>query len=391
MPVTSTAIIGAGVSGLVLALSLARKGISSDLFEQADSLSEVGAGLQISPNAARILDDIGILSGLRAVWTEPQSVDLCSGITLRPEVSIPMGEAAVARWKAPYGVLHRATLQKALVEAVNANSLCRLHLGMRLEPKSLAEIAPFCERKPDLVVGADGVWSRARGLVPGAPEVRYSGNVAWRFLIPFAGAPDVLARDRVSAFMGLGAHLVCYPLKETGTFNLVAITRSKTLADAWNTLNEPARRLEVSRHFAGWNPVLRDLLRHVEGLLYWPLCEATAGCWQNGRDAVLIGDAAHAMMPFMAQGAAMAIEDAATLAHLLATEPLPEALGTYERQRKPRIARLARRVAVNRLVYHARGPMRWGRDLALRLRPPERYLADFDWLYGFGVPGAGSE
>ena len=131
MPVKSTAIIGAGVAGLTLALSLAQKGIASEIFEQADELREVGAGLQLSPNATRVLRELGLLNRLRSLWTEPESIDLRSGETLKTYVSLPVGKVAEDRWSAPYGVVHRATLQRVLLEAVRANSLCRLHLGLQ--------------------------------------------------------------------------------------------------------------------------------------------------------------------------------------------------------------------------------------------------------------------
>ena len=224
MPVQSVAIVGAGIAGLALALALARKGIRSRIVEQAEALREVGAGLQLSPNATRVLADLGVLEALRHRWTEPQSIDLCSGISLARRISIPLGKAAVSRWGAPYAVVHRATLQTALLDAVTASPLCDLQLGRRIDIRNVDDLARQFPHEPDLIAGADGVWSQTRRLVPGGPRSTFSGNVAWRIVVPFDEAPSELPRDRVSAFMGPGAHLVCYPLADAGGFNLVAIT-----------------------------------------------------------------------------------------------------------------------------------------------------------------------
>lgn len=383
MPVQSVAIVGAGIAGLALALSLARRGISSEILEQAEELREVGAGLQLSPNATRVLEAIGLLDDLRRKWTEPQSVDLASGLSMKRLVSIPLGEAAVARWGAPYAVVHRATLQGALLQAVRREPLCRLHLATRIQPKTPADIARHCLTKPDVVVGADGVWSQTRNLVPGAPKSRFSGNVAWRIVVPFAKAPAELPRERVTAFMGPGAHLVCYPLSDAGGFNLVAITGGFDPGETWEARAESGRAIALRDLFGRWHPVLSSLMGRGENLLYWPLCQATDGAWHNGRDTVLLGDAAHAMMPFMAQGAASALEDALVLAEALATLPAPEALRAFEENRKPRAMRLKERAEFNRRVYHAAGPLRLGRDLALSLRPASAFVRDLDWIYGY--------
>lgn len=383
MPASKAAIVGAGIAGLTLALCLSRRGIRSEIFEQAEALREVGAGLQISPNATRILDRLGLLPALRRRWLEPAGIDLRSGITLRTRASIPAGRAAEDRWKAPYGVLHRATLQKLLLDAVLADPLCRLHVGRRLHPADLSSLLLADGTRPDVTIGADGVWSRCRTLIERSPRLGFSGHVAWRLVLPFAEAPAALCRDRVNAFMGPGAHLVCYPLNDAGGFNLVAITVGRDPGETWGVPGDPKHVAALKANFAGWNPALRMLIDRHQDLLYWPLCETGDGVWQNGRDLVLLGDAAHAMMPFMAQGAAMAIEDAFVLARHLAEADVPTAVREFEAERKPRIRRLRKRADFNRMVYHARGPIRFGRDLVMALRPQESYLSDLDWIYGF--------
>ncbi|RUM05764.1 FAD-dependent monooxygenase [Rhizobium chutanense] len=377
MPVEHAAIIGAGISGLTAALSLSRRGISSEIFEQAGELTEIGAGLQISPNASRILAELGILEELSKVWLEPETIRLISGSSLRQLAAVPAGKFARQRWGVPYGVLHRTTLQKVLLAAVESDPLCRLHLGVRMETA-----LPAFERAADVVIGADGVWSKLRQTVADSPSPRFSGNIAYRFTIAEAEAPGFLDRTSVCAFLGGSAHLVCYPLKETGSFNMVAITAGNIAPQTWQSEATEEQRAQLRTRFSGWNAAIVSLFENRK-LTFWPLFETTSGAWQDGRKTVLIGDAAHAMMPFAAQGAAMAIEDGYELAAFLSNHPVSEALGLFERHRAPRIARLRQRGAFNRFAYHATGPIRIGRDLVLGLKPPQSLAADLDWIYGY--------
>lgn len=381
MPVEHAAIAGAGIAGLTAALALARHGIGSDIFEQASALAEVGAGLQLSPNASRILRELGLLAEIEQFWLEPEQIKLVAGDTLRPLAAVPAGRFARDRWDAPYGVLHRATLQRALLEAVQSNPLCRLHLGTAIETGDFPGTPASTIR-----IGADGVWSKMRQNISGAPTSRFSGNVAYRFTLSAAEAPDFIDRNNVAAYLGPSAHLVCYPLKETASFNLVAITGGTGGAHRWDSGTERHQLATLQSRFKGWHPGIRSLLGDIKPT-FWPLYEATEGRWQNGSDCVLIGDAAHAMMPFAAQGAAMAIEDAFELAGLLSREEAAIALPRFEAERSARIAKIRKRGAFNRFAYHARGPIRIGRDIVLSMKPPQSLAADLDWVYGYRSPG----
>lgn len=378
MPVEHAAIIGAGIAGLTVALALARRGISSDIFEQAPELAEVGAGLQISPNASRVLAELGVLDGLTSLWLEPQSIRLISGGSLRELAAVPAGSFARNRWGMPYGVLHRKTLQKALLDAVGTNPLCALHLGTRFQSD-----LPRGRRMADVIIGADGVWSRIRQTISGAPAPQFSGNVAFRFTIAETEAPSFLDRASVSALLGSSAHMVCYPLKEIGGFNVVAITAGNIAPQAWQGQPTQAQQELLQSRFRRWHPAIAGLLAGRHDITFWPLFETTPGKWQDGDKTVLIGDAAHAMMPFAAQGAAMAIEDAFELAAFVATRPVAAAIALFERHRTPRIARLRQRGAFNHFAYHASGPIRLGRDIVLSLKPPQSLAADLDWIYGY--------
>jgi salicylate hydroxylase len=373
------AIVGAGIAGLTAALCFARKGIPAEIFEQAAVLSEAGAGLQLSPNATRILTRLGLLPRLEQVWTEPEAINLVNGSSLRTVASVPSGPFARDRWKAPYGVLHRADLQKNLLDAVDANPLCRLHLGVQIDDP--AQVARIISTRPRLVVGADGVWSRIRNGIEEAGKAVFSGNVAWRLTLGEADAPTVFDTMKVTAFLGGGSHLVAYPLPKTRSFNVVAITGGRNPGEARDrTLPQEDARQRLLDAFSGWHPQIVDMLRNAAEPTIWPLYKVSDGAWHQGEEVVLIGDAAHAMMPFAAQGAAMAIEDAFELASFVANG---KPLAVFADHRKSRVARVRSRGTFNRFAYHARGPMRIGRDLVLSLRRPESLAADFDWLYGY--------
>ncbi len=384
MTIERVAIVGAGMAGLTAALALARRGIACDIIEQATRLEEVGAGLQVSPNASRVLAELGVLKTLEPVWNEPDHIALASGLSLRALANVPVGRFARERWRAPYGVLHRTTLQKALLSAVEKQPSCRLHLGARLDHPSLDAFTAITGHRPDLVIGADGVWSQVRTIMPQAPVPTFSGNIAWRLTIPSRKAPPAMKVNAVTAFMGPGAHLVCYPLKELDGYNVVAISTGLNPGQTWQAHASTRQHDLLMQQFSLWNPQIRELLSQARDATFWPLYEVERGRWHNDSTTVLIGDAAHAMMPFAAQGASMAIEDAARLAvHLGRPGPLPARLSAFEQERVARTDKVRNRGAFNRFAYHARGPVRLARDAVLSLRSPQSLAADLDWLYGY--------
>lgn len=384
MPIERIAIVGAGIAGLTAALAFARRGIACDVYEEASALVEVGAGLQVSPNASRILKTLGVLPALEARWNEPERVALASGTSLRPLAHVPVGASARQRWGAPYGVLHRATLQGALLDAVRANPLLTVTLDHPIRPVPGEVFQDPSGKAYGLIVGADGVWSNQRAAIAGSPTPDFSRNVCWRFTIGGEDAPAWLASDQVTAFLGPSTHLVVYPLREIGGFNMVAVAAGMDPGATWDAKASESQRAMLMGQFRRWDPRIVALLGAARNPTFWPLHQVTGGVWHNGRDRVLIGDAAHAMTPFAAQGAAMAIEDAFILAQRVAGAPsLEAALTAFAHERMERVARVKGRGAFNRFAYHARGPFRIGRDIVLSLRPPQSLAADFDWLYGF--------
>lgn len=382
MTVRTVAIVGAGIAGLTAALCLARKGIASHILEQADRLEEVGAGLQISPNASSVLAMLGLLPALESQWLEPERIVLASGRTLRPLTAVPVGADARRRWSHPYGVLHRATLQRVLLDAVRAEPLAQLHLGAKIDRYSSTVIASQAGEAVDLIVGADGVWSKLRTAVPAAPPARFSGSIAWRFMVPFDRAPRFFDPRSVVAWIGPSAHLVAYPLAEAQSFNIVAIHQGSAGQPSWSARSgDVGIRMDA---FSGWDEGIIAVLEAAKDPLAWPLYECADGRWFNNSDLILIGDAAHASTPFAAQGAAMAIEDAAELAAAVSGDGnLPVALSSFEKRRRERLKRVRARADFNRFAYHARGPIAFARDVVLAIRSPESVAADFDWLYGY--------
>lgn len=383
-------IVGAGIAGLTTALAFARNGHDVDIVEQAASLSEVGAGLQISPNASRILIELGLGDALLEAMTCPREISLVSGRSLRKITHVPCGDFAARRWGAPYGVMHRADLQTLLLNAVQGDPRCHLHLGQRLDAGGIEALGDRLGiPRPDLIVGADGVWSQIRSMVPGALPPRFSGQVAWRFVLPVEATRKALDPNNVTAFLGPKTHLVAYPLEKGAAINMVAITKGKDPGQSWAERERPADRMELLRAFGDWHPDLISLLRQAPEMTWWPLFSVADGRWSNDAGTILIGDAAHAMTPFAAQGAAMAIEDGYELAQAVpqSSGGLAKAVAEYETRRRVRIGRARQRAAFNQFAYHARGPVQLGRDLVLALRKPESLAADLDWLYGYRATG----
>lgn len=390
MTVRNILIIGAGMGGLTTALSFARADHEVHLVEQAPALSEVGAGLQVSPNASRILIGLGLGEALQQAMVHPHEIVLASGGSLRKITHVPCGTFAAERWGAPYGVMHRADLQTLLLDAVNAQPNCHLHLGQRISSTGIGELANRLGMpRPDLVVGADGVWSEIRKLIKGAPSPRFSGQVAWRFKVPTDVARPVLNPASVTAFLGPKTHLVAYPLEKGKTVNMVAITRGNDPGQTWAQREQPDRRQDLLAAFSGWHRDLIAILRQAPEMTRWPLYELPDGPWHDGANTILIGDAAHAMTPFAAQGAAMAIEDGYELAQACngVEGELAATLQAYQARRRARVSRTRSRGAFNQFAYHASGPIRLGRDLVLALRQPENLAAELDWLYGYRATG----
>lgn len=389
-------IAGAGVAGLTAALAFAGRGYAVRLFEQASRLEAAGAGIQLSPNATRILRKLGVLERLLPAALRPEAVVLKDAGTLRELARVPLGQAAEARWQAPYLVAHRADLQAALLAQVAERPGIELVTGARVS--IIAVNAPdvamtaeadgrAIEASGRLLVGADGVWSSVRAQLAGFGKSRFSGELAWRATVAVESDAGeafaaIAAADCVTTFLHPGFHMVAYPVSNGRAFNLAAFTKGERIAEGWSGHADPALLDGATR---GTAPGLAKLVALAGPWTAFPIHTVVQQRWTSPQGIALIGDAAHAMTPFAAQGAAMAIEDAVTLADVIADFPADPAgsLHIWENLRRQRVAKAARRGAVNRLAWHAAGPVAVARNLFLSIRSPEKLAADLDWLYGW--------
>lgn len=400
-PARTIVVAGAGIAGLTAALAFAARGFRVEIFERSTRFEEIGAGIQLSPNATRILGALGVLGKLGAAAVAPEAVGLKDGKTLRELARVPLGKAAERRWGASYLVAHRADLHAALLARASEHPEIRLHPGSTVAGAAFesggvtvtVERDGGQEKTTGMLLGAaDGVWSGLRRSVKGSRDSQPSGTMAWRALVetasPAGRALSHLASpNRVTAFLNPALHMVIYPLRGGTVLNLVTITKGEAGAGSWTSIFDTGPLAHAMRGFA---PPLADLAETAKPWTAWPIHAVDPdGPWTNPRGFALIGDAAHAMTPFAAQGAAMAIEDAWVLAALVAERPddIPAALTRYETLRRPRIRRVVRRGTLNHFTWHASGPVALARNLVLAARSPERLAADFDWLYGWEAEG----
>lgn len=398
-------IAGGGIAGLTAALAFAQRGFAVEVYEQAARIETVGAGIQLSPNATHILASLGVLERLLPMAVQPEAVVLKDAASLKERARVPLGAFAEQRWQSPYLTAHRADVQAALVARMAETTGIRLLTGARLTRIGIdtdSVVGTFerdgtlCEPVGSLMIGADGVWSKVRELPGLAGKSRFTGELAWRVTVAADSAAgktfaSIGAAGCVTAFLHSGFHLIAYPVSAGAAINLVAFTKGERIAESWSGHTDP---IILTKALRGAAPALTRLITEAGAWLAWPLHAVDQKpAWTLPQGVALIGDAAHAMTPFAAQGAGMAIEDAATLAACLAETPanVTHALRNWEQQRKPRVAKVARRGALNHLAWHAVGPVALARNLVLALRPSQRLAADLDWLYGWRVPSTGAE
>jgi salicylate hydroxylase len=385
-------IAGAGIGGLTAALALTRAGYRVVVVEQAAALTDVGAGLQLSPNATHILTDLGMAERLAATAVTTEGLSIRSARSGTEIAYMPIGQAMEFRYGAPYWVLHRGDLQAALADAVSEQPDIVLKLGTRLEDLAVhangitaqlrdARGIITDERVPALI-GADGLWSTTRTQLGDRSKPVFRGRTAWRALVPASSVSADMRRSVTRLWLGRNAHLVHYPVRGGTLINIVAIVADRWNAPGWST---PGTRDELLRHFPRerWAKEARDLVALPDAWMKWALFDRSDVSFPERGSATLIGDAAHPMLPFLAQGAAMAIEDAAILARCLASPGSdPEAgMRRYEAIRHSRVRRVQREARANSRTYHMSGPAALARNLAMQLMGGERLRARYDWLY----------
>ncbi|MEA2916552.1 MAG: hypothetical protein QOJ15_8633 [Bradyrhizobium sp.] len=387
-------VAGAGIGGLTASLALAAQGFRVVVLEKAPQLEEAGAGLQLSPNASSVLIGLGLQGRLAARAVTPDAISLMSAQAGGEVIRMPLGEAASFRAGAPYWVLHRADLQGALQAQVEENPDIDLRLGCQFEDAvahakglTVVQRSGMTRRQEVAVglIGADGIWSTVRQhLFPDA-QPRFSGLIAWRGTLDATQLPREHTARRIQLWMGPRAHLVAYPISGARQINVVAVVPGTWNRPGWSA---PGEVNEIKNAFASsrWPGPARMMIGAVDGWRKWALFTMPdGGGWSDGAIG-LMGDAAHAMLPFAAQGAGMAIEDAAVLAKCLGATGetgagIPDALKRYARLRRSRVGRVQRAARRAGQIYHLTGPMALARDLAIKAMGAQRMLARQDWIY----------
>jgi salicylate hydroxylase len=391
-------VAGAGIGGLTASLALAKKGFRVVVLEKAEKLEEAGAGLQLSPNASRILVDLGLEPRLAGRAVTPESINIMSARAGGEICRLPLGEAATFRAGAPYWVVHRADLQAALQAQVNDNPDVELRLGCQFEDvtkhaRGLTVVhRQGLSRAQDVataLIGADGIWSSVRHHLFPEVQPQFSGLIAWRGTLAATALPREYTSPRVQLWMGPNAHLVAYPISGGRQINVVAIVAGTWNRPGWSA---PGEANEIKQFFASarWPATARMLASAVDEWKRWALFTVPDdGEWHEGQIA-LLGDAAHAMLPFAAQGAGMAIEDAAVLAKCLSeggndNAGVVAALKKYARQRRGRIAKVQRTARRQGRIYHMSGLSAAARDLFIRTLGPKHMLSRQDWIYDWRI------
>ena len=378
------AIIGGGIGGLSAALHLLKLGFDVRIYEQAPRIGEIGAGIQISPNASRLLQRLGLKPAMDKVGVRPLAVHQRRWNDGRTLQRAPIGPEVEEAFGAPYYHFHRGDLAELLGAALPAECVHVGHKLVGLEPKGERVTARFengASAETDLVVGADGIHSRVRHLLFGPEKPRFTGCVAWRGLVPAERIRRLDIEVASHNWMGPGGHVVHYWVAGGSFMNVVCVTEhGDWTEEGWTT---PGKVADVAARYEGWHPTVRGLIAAFPQTFIWALHDRLPlPRWSDGR-VTLLGDACHPMLPFMAQGAAQAIEDGAALATLLAPMPddVPGALRRYEEIRKPRATRLQEASAANRVRFHlADGPEQRKRDEAMA-NSGDRSIANIGWLY----------
>ncbi|HXL65630.1 MAG TPA: FAD-dependent monooxygenase [Xanthobacteraceae bacterium] len=394
-------VAGGGIGGLTAALALARRGFRVTVLEQAQRLEETGAGIQLSPNATRTLIELGLDGALRPLAVAPSALRVMNAISGREIVRMPLGEFAEDRYGAPFWLMHRADLLGVLADAASRQLGITIKLGRQVQdfvvhPNGLTVSAltatGIADERGFAVLAADGLWSPLRRQLGDRVPPRFTGRAAWRGSV---AARDVRAEFRepaVHLWIGPNAHLVHYPVRAGQLINIVVIAADPD-GDRNNGL--PIRSTITTRADLlsalsddNWAMPARTLLRLPDAWQKWPLYERQPlKRWSEGA-AALLGDAAHPMLPYLAQGAAMAIEDAAVVADCLARQPddAARALRAYRSARQRRTQKIQFASARNGARYHSGWPKSWLRDAAMRTIGGKGLLKHYDWIYRWRPP-----
>lgn len=391
-------LVGGGIGGLATALALGQGGLATQLFEQSPAFTEVGAGIGLGPNAVRRLQGWGVWEALQAKGFVPSQLVVVDAKNGQQLGCLPMAKAFEQRYGAPYLTIHRADLHQVLSDAVNAQGLSALHLGYLLQDAKtdalcvntqwLAPDGQTVWHESQAMVGADGINSKVRELAWPSQQLQASGHWAYRTLLPRHVLPAELRSDAMGLWLGPRLHVVHYPVRGGEWLNVVVLVESNDAAQTpgWDSQRSAAQTThDLNLALQGCCSRLQDLVRMSESWRAWALFDRhplqSADDMAQGR-LTLLGDAAHPMLPYLAQGAGMAIEDAQALAQCWSQAELSveQRLQAYAQARWQRVAKVQARARRNARLFHASGVLAWGRDAAMRWGGAA--VMDMPWLYG---------
>ena len=389
-------VAGGGIGGLAAALAASRAGCDVRVLERASALSDVGAGVQLGPNVTRVLHDWGLLDALQSVAAFPERLQVRNAEAGALLGELPLGQAMATRYGAPYATVHRADLHGLLIEALHQQADINMHAGRALQSFSQSadavklRTATGSDIECDALIGADGLWSTVRQQMLGDGLPQRTGHLAYRALVTQAALPSPLRTNDVTVWLGRRLHVVQYPVRGGDQLNVVAFVHGEVREDAGALIDwdHSANRPDLLAALGGTCAGLRGLIEAIPAWRLWVMYDRPTmqGAHQHALGRVaLLGDAAHPMRPYLAQGAGMAIEDAAELGNALSQAKavafdVPALLQRYALNRWQRNARVQARALRNGQIFHADGLMRWGRDASIKLLGAK--VLDMPWLYG---------
>jgi 3-hydroxybenzoate 6-monooxygenase len=380
-------IVGGGIGGLAAALALARQGIRAQVIEQAPEFKEIGAGIQLGPNVFAMFDVLGLIESISALAVFPNNLIMLDSISGEEVTRIPLGDAFRKKFTHPYALIHRADLHKVLLDACRQSDLIRLDASEKVvkvdetDDGVIAHAESGKDYRGAALIGADGLWSSIRQIVVGDGKPNVAGHITYRAVLPTSEMPEKFRWRDMVLWAGEKVHLVHYPLRTGELFNLVAVFHSNRYEEGWDSYGDPT---ELHERFAKTCAPVRTLLNKIESWRMWVLCDRPPiKNWSRGR-ITLLGDAAHPMLQYLAQGAGMSIEDAVCLADrvVAAGGDYAAAFRAYQQARYLRTGRVQIMARVYGEFYHASGVAKELRNMMLSARTAEDAMAGMEWLYG---------
>ena len=379
-------VAGGGIGGLAAAMVLARDGHAVTVLEQSSAFGEIGAGIQLGPNIFRMFDFLGLTDAISKVAYFPPGLGMNDVRTGEKVVRVPLGDVTRAAYGFPYGVIYRADLHQVFLEACQVQPNVTLRTSAKLESFSQdgasvqARLAGGEVIEGSALIGADGLWSRIREAIVGDGKPRVSGHIAYRAVLKREDVPTHLWSDDVLLWGGEKTHLVHYPLRRGELFNLVAVFHSNKYDEGWNTFGDTA---ELTERFADAVPQVRELLGKIETWKMWVLCDREPVKNWSDRRVTLLGDAAHPMLQYLAQGAGQAIEDAVVLREALRFTggDVAQAFQKYQQARYLRTGRVQLTARFYGDIYHASGVQRELRNRMFQSGTESAGFAGLKWMY----------